>query len=310
MMRVGIVDIGTNSTRLLVAEVVDGEVRELERRSTVTRLGRGVDTSRQLAAEAIDAVCDAVRDYIAIYEEAGVERVSAIATSAVRDAGNSGAFLAELRERFALDARILDGATEARLTYLGACAGRAACEKTLVVDIGGGSTELVIGDGPHVGFYASLQAGTVRHTERHVAHDPPEAAELEALAGDVRELIAEALGSASLAQANEGIAVAGTPTSLAAIDQQLEPYDPDLVHGYVLPLTSIQRMLSELASVPLAERLEVKGLHEGRAPTIVAGVVILIQVMRAFGLDEIEVSEHDILWGAALEAAGARPAFA
>ena len=176
----------------------------------------------------------------------------------------------------------------------------------MVVDIGGGSTELVIGDGPEVGFYASLQAGTVRHTERHITHDPPEAAELEELAADVRGLIDEALEGEALAQANFGIGVAGTPTSLAAIDQRLDPYDPELVHGYRLSLESIQRMLSELAAMPLAERLEVPGLHPGRAPTIVAGVVILIQVMRAFGLAEIEVSEHDILWGAALEAAALR----
>ena len=292
---------GTNSTRLLVADVEGGRVREVERRSTVTRLGRGVDTSGQLAAEAIEDVCAAVAGYIDIYE-LGAERVVAIATSAVRDASNSQMFLAELRERFALDARILDGAEEARLTYLGACAERPPAEKTLVVDIGGGSTELVIGDGPEVGFYASLQAGTVRHTERHITHDPPAAAELEELADDVRTVIDGALEGAALAQANEGIGVAGTPTSLAAIEQGLDPYDPERVHGYRLSLESIQRMCSELASMPLAERLEVKGLHAGRAPTIVAGVVILIQVMRAFGLSQIEVSEHDILWGAALDA--------
>ncbi len=296
---------GTNSTRLLVADVEDGRVRELDRRSTVTRLGRGVDTSGQLSLEAIKDVCTAVAGYIGIYEELGAERVSAIATSAVRDAANSEMFLAELRERFALDATILGGAEEARLTYLGACAERKPRLKTLVVDIGGGSTELVIGDADEVDFYASLQAGTVRHTERHVAHDPPEPGELEELANDVRSLIDEALRGAALSQANAGIGVAGTPTSLAAIEQELDPYDPELVHGYRLSLASIQRMCSELSAMPLAERLEVTGLHPGRAPTIVAGVVILIQVMRAFGLDEIEVSEHDILWGAALEAAHA-----
>jgi exopolyphosphatase / guanosine-5'-triphosphate,3'-diphosphate pyrophosphatase len=294
---------GTNSTRLLVADVIEGRVHERERRSTVTRLGRGVDTSGQLAAEAIEEVCEAVASYISIYEELEPEVVVAIATSAVRDARNGSMFQAELRERFALDARVLDGAEEARLTYTGACAERPPALKTLVVDIGGGSTELVIGDGPEVGFYASLQAGTVRHTERHITHDPPEASELEELAGDVQGLIDGALEGAALAQANTGIGVAGTPTSLAAIDQHLDPYDPDLVHGSRLSLEAIQRMLSELASKPLAERLEVVGLHAGRAPTIVAGVVILIQVMRAFGLNEIEVSEHDILWGAALEAA-------
>ena len=291
---------GTNSTRLLIADVVDGRVREIERRSTVTRLGRGVDTSGQLSIEAIDDVCEAVGAYLPELERHGVERVRAIATSAVRDAANRDMFLAELRERFALDTEILDGAEEARLTYLGAYAERPPAEKTMVVDIGGGSTELVIGDGPDVGFSASLQAGTVRHTERHLAHDPPEAAELDHLAGDVSVLIDGALEGAAFARANYGIGVAGTPTSLAAIDQKLDPYDPDLVHGYRLSLESIQRMLALLASKPLAERVQIVGLHEGRAPTIVAGVVILIQVMRAFGLSEIEVSEHDILWGAAL----------
>ena len=303
-MRVAVVDMGTNSTRLLVADVDDGRVRELERRSTVTRLGRGVDTSGQLSAEAIEDVCDAVASYIEIYEGLGPERVRAIATSAVRDASNGAMFLAELRERFALDAEILDGAEEARLTYLGAYAERPPASKTMVVDIGGGSTELVIGDGADVGFYASLQAGTVRHTERHITHDPPQASELEELAGDVRSLIDAALEGEALAQASFGIGVAGTPTSLAAIDQRLEPYDPELVHGHRMSLEAIQRMLSELASKPLAERVLVPGLHEGRAPTIVAGVIILIQVMRAFGLTEIEASEHDILWGAALEATG------
>ena len=294
---------GTNSTRLLVADVDDGRVRELERRSTVTRLGRGVDTSGQLSAEAIEDVCAAVESYIAIYEGLGADRVRAIATSAVRDATNGSMFQAELRERFDLDAEILDGAEEARLTYIGAYAERPPATKTMVVDIGGGSTELVIGDGPEVGFYASLQAGTVRHTERHITHDPPQAAELEELALDVQSLIDEALEGEALAQASFGIGVAGTPTSLAAIDQALEPYDPHLVHGYRMSLEAVQRMLSELASKPLAERVLVPGLHEGRAPTIVAGVIILIQVMRAFGLTEIEASEHDILWGAALEAA-------
>jgi len=294
---------GTNSTRLLVADVVDGRVREIERQSTVTRLGRGVDTSGQLSAEAIEDVCAAVGDYVEMYERHGVDRVRAIATSAVRDARNGDMFRAELRERFALDAQILDGAEEARLTYIGACAERPPTPKTLVIDIGGGSTELVIGDGPDVGFYASLQVGTVRHTERHITHDPPEASELEALADEVKVLIGQSLEGAALAQANVGIGVAGTPTSLAAIEQELDPYDPELVHGYVLSLTSIQRMYSQLASMTLEQRLEVVGLHKGRAPTIVAGVVILIQVMRAFGLPEIEVSEHDILWGAALDAA-------
>jgi exopolyphosphatase/guanosine-5'-triphosphate,3'-diphosphate pyrophosphatase len=295
---------GTNSTRLLVGDVEDGEVKELERRSTVTRLGRGVDTSRQLATEAIEDVVSAVGEYIKLYEPLEPDVVLALATSAVRDAENSGAFIAELRERFALNARILTGEEEARLTYVGAVAGRAPSDGTLVIDIGGGSTEIVVGSGREMAFHASLQLGTVRHTERHIRNDPPTAQELEALAEDIRKQLFAELAAADFFEIHTGIAVAGTPTSLAAIDQELDPYDPERVHGYVLSLDAIQHMYSMLSGKSLEERLKVPGLHPGRAPTIVAGVVILIQAMRAFGLQEIEVSEHDILYGAALEAAG------
>jgi exopolyphosphatase / guanosine-5'-triphosphate,3'-diphosphate pyrophosphatase len=302
-VRVAVVDMGTNSTRLLVADVEDSRVEEIERRSTVTRLGRGVDTTGHLATEAIDDVANAVGEYIGIYEPLEPDVVLVLATSAVRDADNSGAFIAELRERFALDARILTGDEEARLTYLGAVAGREAADDTLVVDIGGGSTELVLGSGHEVTFHTSLQVGTVRHTERHIRNDPPTGSELEALAEDVRKRIFAELAAAEFFDIGIGIAVAGTPTSLAAIEQELDPYDPEKVHGYVLTLDGIQRMYSMLSGKTLEERLKVTGLHPGRAPTIVAGVVILIQVMRAFGLQRIEVSEHDILHGAALEAA-------
>jgi exopolyphosphatase / guanosine-5'-triphosphate,3'-diphosphate pyrophosphatase len=304
-VRVAVIDMGSNSTRLLVADVEkDGRVAELERHSIVTRLGRGVDTSRQLSTEAIEVVCETVAEYLELMAKYQPERTIAIATSAVRDAENRGAFRAELRERFALDALVLSGDDEARLTYLGAVHERPEAGETLVVDIGGGSTELVVGSGTGVSWHASLQSGTVRHTERHVSHDPAEQGELEGLANDVRGLIDKALAGSDFAHARAGIGVAGTPTSLAAIEQELDPYDPDAVHGSTLTLTAIQRMYSELAAKTLEERLEVTGLHPGRAPTIVAGVVILIQVMRAFGLTEIEVSEHDILYGAALEAAG------
>jgi exopolyphosphatase/guanosine-5'-triphosphate,3'-diphosphate pyrophosphatase len=296
--RVAVIDIGSNSTRLLVADVGDGRVTPVERRSTVTRLGRGVDLSGQLAAEAIEAACAAVDPYVATLEELGAEKVDAIATSAVRDATNGSAFVAELRERFALSARVLDGEEEARLTYLGAASETAPTVPTLVIDIGGGSTEMVVGEGRHIDWHVSLQAGVVRHTERHFVHDPPTPVELEALATDLRGLIEAARAGAPVADA--GIAVAGTPTSLAAIELELEPYDPRRVHGHVLELRSIQRMLSLLASTPLEQRTQIRGLHADRAPTIVAGVVTLVEAMRAFDLERITVSEHDILYGAAI----------
>ncbi|HEX4670176.1 MAG TPA: Ppx/GppA phosphatase family protein [Solirubrobacterales bacterium] len=302
--RVAVIDVGTNSARLLVADVTEGRVSPVERRSRVTRLGRGVDLSGRLSAEAIEDACEAIGDYVTAYRELGAETVDAIATSAVRDAENGSAFVAELRERFALSARVLDGEEEARLTYLGATADRPPAEPTLVVDIGGGSTELIVGTGTEISFHTSLQAGVVRHSERHIGSDPPTAVELESLAADVRGLIEAAVGDG--VEAKAGIAVAGTPTSLAAVEMELEPYDPTRVHGHVLSLPSIQRMLSRLASTPLSQRVEIPGLHPDRAPTIVAGVVILVEAMRAFGLERIEVSEHDILYGTAISAASNR----
>jgi exopolyphosphatase/guanosine-5'-triphosphate,3'-diphosphate pyrophosphatase len=304
-VRVAVIDIGTNSTRLLISDVEGATAEQVERRTTVTNMGRGVDHTNLICADAVEDVCRVIADYMARYEEMGAERVMAIATSAVREAANGEAFIAELRERFALDTRLLTGEEEAHLTYLGATAHRAEGEPTLVFDIGGGSTELIIGTGMDVGFHTSLQAGTIRQSERHLTSDPPDPHELEDLASEVRNLIDGAVAEQPAAAPTRAIAVAGTPTSLAAVDQALEPYDPGRVHGYRLGMRKIQRMLSRLSSLPLAERLRVPGLHPGRAPTIVAGAVILVQVMRAFGLEEIEVSELDILHGSALSAATA-----
>ena len=305
LVRIAVVDIGTNSTRLLIGDVEGTSVTEVERRTTVTNMGRGVDHSGLICSDAVDDVCTVIGDYKSRYEEMGAERVRTIATSAVRDAVNGEAFIAELRERFGLDARLLTGEEEANLTYLGATAHRPDEGATLVFDIGGGSTELIVGSGTKVGFHTSLQAGTIRQSERHLTSDPPDPHELEELADEIRNLMDRAIAADPQAKASRAIAVAGTPTSLAAIDQGLEPYDPGRVHGYHLGMKRIQRMLSRLSSLPLAERLRVPGLHPGRAPTIVAGTVILVQVMRAFKIKEIEVSELDILHGSALSAASA-----
>ena len=290
----------------MVADVVDGDVRELARETRVTRLGRGVDLTGKLSDDGVEAVCAAVADFVATAHPLAPEKTVAIATSAVRDSVNGEAFTAELRERFSLSPRILDGDSEGRLTFAGATAGRLDDDDcVLVCDIGGGSTELIAGCGGEVQFGVSLDAGVVRQTERHISHDPPEPTELEALADEVRATLIEAISDGSPPQPDLGIAVAGTPTSLAAIDLGLEIYDPAMVHGHTLTMEAVQRQLSRLAAMPLAERFRVPGLQPERAPTIVAGVVILIQVMRAFGLGAIEVSEHDILHGAALEAAAA-----
>lgn len=297
------IDIGTNSTRLLVADVRDGHATEVERRTRVTRLGRGVDHSGLLAADAIDLVCDTVGGYVELIGELGVEKQAVIATSAVRDASNGAAFIAELRERFALDAQVIPGELEALLTFTGVASRRDGDEELLVVDIGGGSTEIVTGRADRPDFHVSLQAGVVRHTERFLTNDPPSTSDLESLAGDIGVLVERSLEGRDAPGVTTGVAVAGTPSSTAAMDLELEPYDPAAVEGYVLPLERIQWWLSRLASMPLAERREVPGLHPDRAGAIVAGLVILIEVMRTFGLDRIEVSEHDILHGTAIRLA-------
>jgi len=302
-IRVAVIDIGTNSTRLLIADVEGREVDEIYRESRVTRLGRGVDYSGQLSAEGIEAVCRAIADYMPLIEEEEAKEVMVIATSAVRDAENGGAFVAELRERFDLRCQVIDGDQEANFTYLGTSSGRDGEETMLVIDIGGGSTEMIIGRGPEPIFHTSLQAGVVRHTERILTGDPPGSAELESLARDIEKLVQASLEGVDLPPIQRAIAVAGTPSSLAAIDLELVPYDPKAVEGHRLPLRTVQWWLSRLASMPLAERQQVPGLHPDRAQAIVAGVVILIEIMRNFDLLEVEVSEHDILYGCAITAA-------
>ena len=274
------------------------------RESNVTRLGQGVEACGGLAPGAIAATMEVIAGYGETIERLAPERAFAIATSAVRDSANGAQFLEDVEGRFGIETRLLDGETEARLSYAGATAGRGDGSVTLVIDIGGGSTELIVGSAGEVVFRDSLRLGVVRHGERHIAGDPPADAELGALAEDARGEIRAALSRAGeLPDVETGIAVAGTPTSLAAIDLGLEPYDPERVHGHVLSAARIDVILGELASVAEAERRAIPGLSPARAPTIVAGTVILRCVIDAFGLDEIEVSEHDLLWGAALDAA-------
>jgi exopolyphosphatase/guanosine-5'-triphosphate,3'-diphosphate pyrophosphatase len=301
--RVAIIDIGTNSTRILVADVSGNHVDEVERISTVTRLGRGVDHSGTLSPEAIEDVCDAIAGYLQLVERLGATRTRVVATSAVRDASNADAFTAELRERFDLVTDVISGDEEARLTYRGAISGRSGTDPLLVLDIGGGSTELIVGEGDTMLFHTSMQAGVVRHTERFITSDPPDPAELENLAADIARLIAEVVEGEDLPAIHEAVGVAGTPSSLAAVDLSLEPYDPEAVEGHPIPIGVAQKWLSRLAAMPLSERREVTGLHPARAEALVAGLVILIEVMRSFSLDEILVSEHDILYGCAIDAA-------
>jgi exopolyphosphatase/guanosine-5'-triphosphate,3'-diphosphate pyrophosphatase len=314
-MRVGVVDIGTNSTRLLIADVVDGAIDELDRRSQVTRLGEGVDTTGRLGEAPMQRVFATLAAYRDAMDGADVPADARVAvlTSATRDAANGADFTAVVREDYGLDARTIVGDEEAQLTFRGATHGRDPADRTplLVFDIGGGSTELIVGAAGAVNprFHVSLQAGVVRQTERHLHRDPPPPHELQQLADDARATIEAGVPAEVRSAATSAVGVAGTATSLAAIDQELEPYDPARVHGYTLELAECELLLARLAQMPLDERRRVRGLHPDRAPTIVAGAAILIEVLRAFGLSRAEVSEHDLLHGVALDrAASARSA--
>jgi exopolyphosphatase/guanosine-5'-triphosphate,3'-diphosphate pyrophosphatase len=308
-MRVAVVDIGTNSTRLLIADVdpATGTVTELDRRTTVTRLGQGVDRTAALAPEAMERVFAALEGYRQAMEELDATAATiAVLTSAVRDAINGAEFTATVRDRFGLDARAITGDEEAQLTFRGATSDRPGDDRRLAVfDIGGGSTELVTGARGVVDFHVSTQAGVVRQTERFLRHDPPQPSELQALAAEATEIFEHAVPQEVRDRTDAAIAVAGTATSAAAILQDLDPYDPARVHGFRLLRPQVEMLLARLAAMTDAQRRHVTGLHPDRAPAIVAGLVLLIEAMRAFGLDEIEVSEHDILRGAALHRAAA-----
>jgi exopolyphosphatase/guanosine-5'-triphosphate,3'-diphosphate pyrophosphatase len=305
-MRVAVVDIGTNSTRLLIADVEPaGGVTERHRESIVTRLGEGVDATGRLGDEPQARVFAALERYAAEIAAHECDASTAVMTSAVRDAANGAGFAATVRDRFGLEGHTLSGDEEAAFTYAGATAARPPDDPTelVVIDIGGGSTELVCGARGDLGFHVSTQIGVVRHTERHLASDPPAHAELGALADDVDARVAAAVPADVRARVQAAVAVAGTATSCAAVDLALDPYDTTKVEGHVLSYAKLEALLERLAAIPVAERRGVTGLDPARAPTIVAGVVILERVLRTFGLGEVEVSDRDILWGAAIELA-------
>jgi exopolyphosphatase / guanosine-5'-triphosphate,3'-diphosphate pyrophosphatase len=298
-----VVDIGTNSTRLFLAEVDDGRVGTvLERRTEVTRLGAGVDAGGRLSDDGMQRVFAVLDEYTRLIERHGADRAVAVMTSAVRDAANGEEFASTVQQRWSLEAHVLSGEQEAELTFVGATSERDPSDQTptVVIDIGGGSTEFVIGTGHEMSFHVSNQAGVVRQTERHLESDPPSADELEALSRDVRDVVRSGVPDGWRRSVTHAIAVAGTATSMASIAQELEPYDPDRVEGYVVSSAECREILSRLAGMTLDERRRVRGLHPDRAPTIVAGAIILLETLGLFGLDRFEVSEHDILRGAAI----------
>ena len=303
MSRVAAVDLGTNSTRLIVADVEDGRISDVDRETRITRLGEGVDARRRLLPVPIARVRNVLSDYRKTLESLGAERTLLIATSAVRDAENGEAFLGEIEWSYGFKTRLLSGHDEAMLMFRGVTSERGLREGTVIVDIGGGSTELVAGatkDGLPV---LRLEDGSVRITERFLHSDPPTEAELDDAAAAVRMLLWERVPDEVRKDTRSAIGVAGTLTSIAGLALGLEEYDRDQVHGFQLSAEALEDQLHRLASVPVAERRKLRPLDPDRAPVIVGGAVIAREVLDFFGLDKLEISEHDILDGAALAAA-------
>jgi exopolyphosphatase / guanosine-5'-triphosphate,3'-diphosphate pyrophosphatase len=280
-VNVAAIDLGTNTTRLLVGRVEDGRVEELHRESRITRLGEGVDARSRLLPVPIARVRNTLSDYRRTAESLGAERTLLVATSAVRDAENGEAFLGEIEWSYGFVTQLLSGDEEAELTRRGV--GDLGAE-SLLVDIGGGSTELVLD-----GFRTSLPLGSVRFTERH-SEDIP--ASVEA----TRSLLPEL-------RPRGAVGVAATITSLAALDLGLEEYDRSRVHGHLLSRDGARAQLERLSAMPLEERRCLPALDPERAPVIVAGAAILVAILDAYGLEAIRVSERDLLDGAALAAA-------
>jgi len=301
--RVAAVDIGTNSTRLLVADVEDGRVADVERKTRVTRLGEAVDERRRLLPVPVTRVRNVLTDYRRTLESLGAERTLAIATSAIRDAENGEAFLGEIEWSYGFATRLLSGHDEAQMMFRGVTSERELGPGTIIVDIGGGSTELVAGGPDGVGWHDSLDIGSVRLTERFLHSDPPTQGELSECATAVRALLAERVPDEIRSATRSAVGVAGTITSLAALALGLQQYDRDRVHGFELTRDALDEQLDRLAALPVAERRRVPALDPERAPVIVAGAVIAREALAFFDLEKLEISERDILDGAALAAA-------
>ncbi len=302
--RVAAVDQGTNSIRLLVAEPDRrGGFDELARDMVITRLGEGVDRTGRLAPEALERTIEVLARYARRARALHAERIRVAATAALRDASNAGEFERRVRSLAGSELEVVTGEQEAALSFLGGTRGLDAPAPFLVLDIGGGSTEFVLGsDRPSVAI--STQMGSVRLTERFVRTDPPTEDELDAMRASVNEIVDEVERAVPVAEARTLVAVAGTATTVQAIALDLESYDPERIHRTRLSRDDAARVLSRLAGMTTGERAALPVMAAGRADVIVAGAVVLVELMERFGWDEVVVSETDILDGLVLEMVG------
>jgi exopolyphosphatase/guanosine-5'-triphosphate,3'-diphosphate pyrophosphatase len=305
-VRVAAIDCGTNSIRLLVADVDGSRLDEVVREMTVVRLGEGVDRTGAFSQSALERTFAACDDYAAVIDGLGVERLRFVATSASRDVSNRDAFIDGVRQRLGISPEVISGGEEARLSFRGAVEGLPGdriAMPTLVVDIGGGSTEFVLGDrdpdgASRVDAAVSVNIGCVRMTERHLHGDPPSAEEIARVEADVAAALDEAAAAVPLDRARSLVGVAGTVTTVVALIHGLPFYDPAQIHGREATLDQVDEVTERLLVMPRAERAELAVMHPGRVDVIGGGALVLRAIMRRAGLPVV-ASETDILDGVA-----------
>ncbi|MEV7691202.1 exopolyphosphatase [Streptomyces bungoensis] len=313
MTRVAAVDCGTNSIRLLVADAnpATGELVELDRRMTIVRLGQGVDRTGRLAPEALERTFAACREYAAVIKEHGAERVRFVATSASRDAENRDDFVRGVLDILGVEPEVVTGDQEAEFSFTGATTeltGRDDLARPyLVVDIGGGSTEFVVGD-DHVRAARSVDVGCVRMTERHLVRDgkvsdPPTEEQIAAIRADIEAALDLAEQTVPLREARTLVGLAGSVTTVSAIAQDLPEYDSARIHHSRISHDRVREITSALLHATHAERAAIPSMHPGRVDVIGAGALVLLAIMERIGAEEVVVSEHDILDGIAFAAA-------
>jgi exopolyphosphatase/guanosine-5'-triphosphate,3'-diphosphate pyrophosphatase len=303
------IDVGTNTTLLLVARVEDsGAITVLDERAEITRLGRGIgkvgDGDGALGAPGIARTLEVLRGYAALARRHGA-RIAAIGTEALRRAPNGAEFLGPAAEILGAPVEVIDGAREAALTFRAAAASfprEAQAGALVVIDIGGGSTEIIVSERGAMKWSTSLPVGSVRLTEKHVHHDPPEAGEVDAVTREVDAALANVPWPGAAATL---VGVAGTVTSLAAMALGLPTYDPARVHGYDLDVAALDGQIARLGASTQAERERIVGLDPKRADVILAGALILARIVRAGGASAIRVSDRGIRWGLLYERAAA-----
>ena len=307
--RVAAIDCGTNSIRLLVADLdpETGAETELERRMEIVRLGQGVDATGRLADEALARTFAACEAYAAVIKDLGATEVRFVATSATRDASNRADFVAGVRARLGVEPQVISGDEEANLSFRGATQaladdGAAHDTPYLVIDIGGGSTEFVLGTESVIAA-RSVDVGCVRMTERHLKDDPPTLAQITAAKRDIDAAIDLAAQTVDLAKAKTLVGLAGSVTTVAAVALGLEQYDRDRVHLARLSADSVRQTAADLLAMSHEQRAALTVIHPGRVDVIGAGALVLAQIVDRLGLPEVIVSEHDILDGIALSIA-------